>query len=309
MSINVTTLDYKNYGKCVCIENGTIQVYVSVDVGPRILWYGFVGGENLLYNDVDRTSAKRSKDIADTFGEGEVFQFYGGHRMWTSPEDPVLSYYPDCHPVKWEQTENGVKFTAEPQPVNDVRHSMEIVMSDSNELKVLHEIENLRDKEQTYATWGITQYNHGGIQIIPQLPRYDSLAANRIIAFWSYVNFDDERINYGRDFVTLKTADMPSMKIGFNNASGWSCYVNQGAAIIKRFDYDPSLCYPDFGCNYETYTDRFFIEMECLGPSMKLKKGESAKHTETWIVKKCDEMPSFTDQENIAAFVEKYVKD
>lgn len=308
MSVKVSTLDYENYGKCVCITNDVIQVYVSVDVGPRILWYGFKDGENLLYNDINRISAKKSEGITKAFGEGAEYQFFGGHRLWASPEDPVLSYYPDCHPVEWQQTERGAKFTAQPQPVNDVRHSMEIVLSnDGDELQILHEIENLRDEERTYASWGITQYNVGGIEIIPVVDRYDSLAANRLISFWSYVNYDDERIHLGRDFVTVKTADMPCLKIGFNNASRWSCYVNQGAAIIKKFDYDPALNYPDYGCNYETYTDPYIMEMECVGPNMKLKKGQSAKHRETWIIKKCDEMPSFTDQGEIAKFVKKYI--
>ena len=74
---------------------------------------------------------------------------------------------------------------------------------------------------------------------------------------------DDERIHYGRDFITLKThPTLSRLKIGFNNACKWSCYVNQDTAIIKEFDYIEGGQYPDFGCNYETYTDPYI--MDCL---------------------------------------------
>lgn len=309
MSVKVSTLDYENYGKCVCITNGVIEVYVSVDVGPRILRLAFVGKDNLLYNDINRISNKTSEGITKAFGDGAEYAFYGGHRLWASPEDPVYSYYPDGDPVKWQQTELGAIFTAKPQPVNDVQHSMEIKLSDGQSLEIFHSIKNLRNEPQTYASWGITQFNPGGIEIVPQVEKFESLTANRIISYWSYVNMDDERIHYGKDFITIKThPTLSRLKIGFNNACKWSCYVNQGTAIIKEFDYTEGGQYPDFGCNYETYTDPYIMEMECVGLMTKVNTGECATHREKWTIKPVERMPSFTDQEDIANFVAEYIK-
>ena len=35
-------------GPCVQLSNGTVEVVVATTIGPRIVRYGFVGGDNLL---------------------------------------------------------------------------------------------------------------------------------------------------------------------------------------------------------------------------------------------------------------------
>ena len=37
--VNVTELNYKNFGKCVKLDNGTASLIITVDVGPRIISY------------------------------------------------------------------------------------------------------------------------------------------------------------------------------------------------------------------------------------------------------------------------------
>ena len=31
---------FKDYGKCLCISNGVIEAYVTIDIGPRIIRFG-----------------------------------------------------------------------------------------------------------------------------------------------------------------------------------------------------------------------------------------------------------------------------
>ena len=39
---------YKNFGKCMEISNGTVKALVTVDIGPRVIYYG-VKGMNIMH--------------------------------------------------------------------------------------------------------------------------------------------------------------------------------------------------------------------------------------------------------------------
>ena len=43
--------------------------------------------------------------------------------------------------------------------------------------------------------------------------------------------------------------------------------------------------YPDFGCNFETYTNKHFLECEILGALRAYQPGESAIIDETWEIR------------------------
>ena len=48
---------YKNFGKCMEISNGTVKALVTVDIGPRVIYYG-VKGMNIMHEDIDRLTNK-----------------------------------------------------------------------------------------------------------------------------------------------------------------------------------------------------------------------------------------------------------
>ena len=48
--------------------------------------------------------------------------------------------------------------------------------------------------------------------------------------------------------------------------------------------------------------------MECVGLMTTVNPGECATHREKWTIKPVNRMPSFTDQEDIAKFVDEYIK-
>ena len=39
---------FKDYGRCICVTNGVIEAYVTVDIGPRIIRFGYVDGQNMM---------------------------------------------------------------------------------------------------------------------------------------------------------------------------------------------------------------------------------------------------------------------
>ena len=64
--VTATELNYKNFGKCVKLDNGMASIIVTVDVGPRIISYCLDGHENMLLEDVDREFKDDSLAAAST---------------------------------------------------------------------------------------------------------------------------------------------------------------------------------------------------------------------------------------------------
>ena len=67
--ITKTVLEsYKQYGRVLCVSNEIAEAYVTLDVGPRIIRFGFVGGQNILRDDrdnhTDRTDQKKCQKAA-----------------------------------------------------------------------------------------------------------------------------------------------------------------------------------------------------------------------------------------------------
>ena len=67
---------FKEYGKCVSISNGVIEALVTIDLGPRIISFGYVGGTNFMSSDraayeirnipISGARAELGKTLADT---------------------------------------------------------------------------------------------------------------------------------------------------------------------------------------------------------------------------------------------------
>jgi hypothetical protein len=94
----------------------------------------------------------------------------------------------------------------------------------------------------------------------------------------------DPRWAFGRKYVRLHTDEKLTepQKVGVANKQGWAAYLRKDTLFVKRFPYVEGAVYPDLGCNFETYTAGNFMEIETLGPMIKLDSGQSAIHVETW---------------------------
>ncbi|HEV3164161.1 MAG TPA: hypothetical protein VGZ22_09025, partial [Isosphaeraceae bacterium] len=71
-------------------------------------------------------------------------------------------------------------------------------------------------------------------------------------------------------------------KLGLAHQMGWIGYFDAGTLFVKRFEYQEGKPYPDGGCNFETFTNEDMLEMESLGPVVRLAPGEAVEHTERW---------------------------
>ncbi len=290
-------IQYGAFGKCLEISNGLVQVLVTLDFGPRIIRYSFVDGENIMFEDPERTFFHKGEDMDKAYGKGATWYTYGGHRLWASPESVPKTNYPDNNPVQVELTDSGAVFTAPEQIWNQQINVVAVSLAeDSTEVTVKHSIINTAAWPVTLAPWPITVVGVGGVEVIPQASSEPRVQPNRVFALWTYTNPADPRLTWMERYIAVK--QMPEytkpFKIGLNNPHGFALYFNHGDVFVKQFDVVQNGNYPDGGVSYETYTNRLFLEMESLGELKTLKTGEKAEHVERWSLYK-GELPAMED--------------
>ena len=301
--------NYKEYGKCVVISNGEIEAYVTVDLGPRIIRFGFLGGKNILFDNRKAFTPKTDKVYTDYYGEGKAWENFGGHRVWMTKETYPETYTPDDQPVKYTVTENGAVFEQPDDTKNGVKKMFEIKMDpDDANMQIKTTIKNISDKEKEFAVWCISVAAADGTLIIPMNTNDTGYLANRTISVWPYTDLSDSRLRFGKKYVTVKqdtNAKVP-FKIGLDLNGGQVYYVNGNDVFCKKYENNhPDGIYPDNGVSFETYTNNVMIEIENLSEVKKVASGEENTMVESWSLFKKPCEVDFTDENSIDAFLTK----
>lgn len=260
------------------LNNGTVELIVTLDVGPRILSYRKCGGFNPL---------KIFEDQAGTTGE-QTWRSRGGHRLWIAPEDKVQTYFPDNATVTWEKLgELQVKLVSLPETNTGYQKEIEITLDAAGTgVTILHRITRIDSTPVYVAPWVLSVMAAGGIAVVPQPelgqhPR--DLVPNRNLVLWPYTDMSDPRWRFGRKYILLKQdASGGPTKIGLSHQPGWSGYLVGGVFFLKRYPWDSHAIYPDNGCNFETFTNARMLELESLGPLTNLRPKQSVEHVERW---------------------------
>lgn len=294
-------VNYKDFGRCLRLDNGKIEAYVTLDVGPRIIKFNASGCENLLFND-----ASRCVDVSSLFGEGEKWHTYGGHRMWISPEEMPKTYYPDNHPVEYEieKYDGKVKVLLTPPPQRITNMQLQLLITieeEGDKMTVVHYLKNIGTETVKKGIWGITVTDVNGIAILKQPERNTALLPDRQVVFWPYTKMNDERLLLGEKYIAVQQdpadTQVPA-KIGYTNFEGkLYCFnKNQAMSISYPSDYSKGE-YPDFGVSCEIYTNKAILEIESLGHIGNIMPGNTVYHTEEWFVTPCDCKPSLNEDE------------
>jgi len=297
--VTVKEVSYGVYGKCVEISNGQVDLVVTVDIGPRVIRFGFVGKENMFCEAPDRSQP---------VGTGE-WRILGGHRLWHSPEHMPRTYSLDNEPVEWDKIENGIRVRQKVEPWVQVQKEMTITLAGCcNKVRVVHRLTNKNAWPVELSVWALTVMAPGGKEIVPQPQRDTGLLGNRVLALWPYSKMNDKRVYWGDKYITLKQdpAMEAPFKFGISNEDGWAAYCNFGNLFIKRYTHIKDAKYPDFGVSYETYTTDFMLEMESLSPFVKLDPDQQACHMEEWELISGVEIPG-NDEKEIDELVQKYI--
>ena len=272
--------NYENYGKCLKMSNGDLVVKVTVDVGPRIIYFGNET-RNFMWNDLDRVVSKKGEYFDTNFKKGEQWNIYGGHRLWKSPED-LASYVPDNYPVEVELKEDGCILTTQPQKMTGIKPYIEISFVD-NGIEVKHTFENVSDEPICCSLWALSVLRQGGKLIVPLNDDKTGLLPNRNFVFWEYSDMQDSRLKIDNKFMSLQqdNTNTNAFKLGMLLKKGIASYLCGADLFVKQFELKAGE-YTDYSCNFETYTSENFLEMETLSPLYSIDAGKCVSHTENW---------------------------
>jgi len=301
-AVQVEPTEYGGWPNCYRLSNGTVELIVTTDVGPRVIRYGFVG------------EANEFGEVKDQLGQtgGQEWRIYGGHRLWHAPEGMPRSYFPDNFPVEIQLSPGKVRLTQATEDTTGIQKEILLELdSEGSGVKVTHVLRNNGMWAVQLAAWALTMMEQKGKAIIPQppyAPHPESLLPARPLVQWTYTLMDDPRWHWGARYITLAqdpNATTPQ-KIGVGNYEGWVAYARAGHLFVKTFQPVRGATYPDFGCTVETFTNSWMLEVETLGPLTLLQPGESLEHVEVWHLFRDVPMP--TTEADIDAHILPLVK-
>jgi hypothetical protein len=277
-------ISYHGWENAYRISNAAVELIVLADVGPRVVSYRFIGGDNIFH------------EVAGQAGltSGTDFRLYGGHRLWVWPEVD-RTYFPDNSRVAVSQSKNSLRFTAPVEnapPGSNLQKELEIQLGEvGTRVTVNHRITNRDSRPTELAVWAPTMMRVGGRAILPLPPRAamdkDHFQSVGTLTLWSFTDLADPRWVLGTEYIQLRQQSNPKGRFqeqmtGIFNPAGWGAYFVGGMLFVKRAPVTPGGQYPDCGCNFEVFTNPEFLELESLGPKVRLAPGESTAHKEIW---------------------------
>ncbi len=282
--IKISTQNYKKYGECVSFEANDIKLLVTIELGPRIIFYG-KNNKNILFEDLQDTTSKGGEFFDKNLSGKGIWHLYGGHRLWKSPEY-MDTYYPDNSKVKVEHLKDGsVCFTSDVEITTGLQKSIIIKMEDNGSLEVTQIMKNAsKETIKDISAWGLTVLANGAKAEFNLSKEDTGFLPNRNIVLWSYADVNDKRLTISNDKVLVEQKDIVQpIKIGLYTENEVKAEVN-GQLFSIRTDKKVGT-YPDFYCNYECYTNNYILEIETLSPLKTIAPNEEIVHKEYWALK------------------------
>ncbi len=278
--------DYPPFGPCLRLANDQIEVLITTTLGPRIIRYGFIEGENEFAELLDPAQPLDSTQ----------WHIYGGHRLWHAPEMRPRTYVPDNQPVAYESLPGGVRLTQSIEPLTGIQKSLDVILApEGSHVRVIHRLCNQGVWEIELAAWALSVMAPGGCAILPlppKMPHETHLLPVSVLVLWAYTDLSDPRWSLGRSYVLARQDPLraTAQKIGLHTPLGWVAYARRGHLFLKRFEYHPDATYPDWGSTVEVFINDRFLELETLSPLTRLPPGVSLEHIEDWYL--FDEVPT-----------------
>ena len=277
--VKVERVTYFNQPNCIRLSNDAVEVIVTTAIGPRVIRYGFIGGDNLL-GEVPDASVKTA------LGEWKP---WGGHRLWTAPEDMPRSYSPDNGPVEATVTGATVRLVQPIEPQTGIVKELTVTLAETGTgVTIGHRLTNRSLWSVDVAPWALTIMNAGGTILIPQEPyasHDDALLPVRSLTMWAYTDLSDPRWSLGPKYIRLRT-DTRARRLTEDRRRQ---QTRLGRLRQKRRSCSSSATPGTRARPTRTTASTprptrpaAFIELETLGPMATLPPGGSVTHEEQW---------------------------
>jgi hypothetical protein len=274
-------IDYKGWEQNTRLSNSEIELVITREIGPRIIRFAFIDKENIFGEMPEEIGKKNESE----------WMIRGGHRFWMAPEQKPETYELDNKAVTIKETSNGVEVTQPTGEISGTQKTMLISIEDNqNTAHIKHTLTNVSNNEMICAPWALSVMAKGGKAIIPlpkKIPHPEILTHTQNWSLWSYTDFSDSRWRFLKKYVLFhQQGEAKANKVGIAHKEFWVAYQKNNTVFTKRFEWQDSKEYPDGGVNFETFANDQFLEMESLGPLVKLMPGHSTTHKETWSLHK-----------------------
>ena len=288
----IEKVSYGGWPNCYRLTNGKVELIATTDVGPRVIRYGFIGGQNMFVEMPGQIG---------TSGERH-WMGRGGHRLWAAPEIIPDTYALDNSPVTATVTDDRITLLQQVEPETGLQKEMSLEFTQTGEVKVTHRIENTGEMTRRMAPWALTQMAQGGTGIATFPPRgghSEVLLPTNPLVMWAYTDFSDPRWVLTKHYLVLKQDPniAAPQKAGLFNEHTRAAYLLGSDLFIKRYEANPALPYPDFNCSFEMFSNNEFLELETLGPLVDLMSGFSATHIEHWSLHRDVHLGEFSENE------------
>ncbi len=276
--MQIEKVTYRDWQNCYRMDNDRVEVVLTADVGPRIIRFGFSGGENEF--------KEFEADVGQT--GGEEWRSYGGHRLWHAPEAQPRTYAPDNSAIEVLSGPTGLHAIQPVEALTGIQKEIEISLDETEaHARVVHRLRNLGVWPVELSVWCLSVMAPGGTAVLPlpaRGPHPDNLQPASSLALWAYSDLSDERLSLGRKYILLRQdpQDSTPQKIGASVPDGWAAYARRGHLFVKKFQYEPQAVYPDMGCCFECFLNDEILEMETLSPLTLLDPGEETEYIEDW---------------------------
>jgi len=288
----IERISYAGWPNCYRLSNGETELIVTTDVGPRVMRYGFVGGQNLFVE---------IKDQLGKSGESS-WCMRGGHRLWASPEVKPDTYALDNGPVHATISDSSIELLQPVEPETGLEKQILIAYEPSGRVKVIHRISNRGKRSRRLALWALSQMAPGGIGIATFPPRgghTEQLLPTHPLVMWAYTNFSDKRWTLMNKYLVLRqdSANPSPQKAGLFNVDTRAAYLLGSDLFIKRSQARLNAQYPDFHCSFEIFANGDFLEVETLGPLLDLAADATTEHEETWSLHRDIHLAAVSEEE------------
>ncbi len=292
-AVKIEKVAWQGWPNCYRISNGEVELIVTSDVGPRVMSYGFAGGQNFFWVQ---------KETAGKTGQPEWI-LRGGHRIWVGPEDIKYTYPPDNSPAA-VKIEGGVLIATQAvEKETGIEKQIEVRLAPTGTgVTVIHRLSNKTNMPLEFAAWALTMMAPGGHGVSGFPPRGthpEVLQPTNPLIMWAFSDLSDPRWTWLKKYFVLRqdpNNNTPT-KIGHFNPKTFGAYFLNGELFVKKYDADPTRTYPDFGSSYETFTNAQFLEIETMGPMSKVAAGATLEHVERWSLHRNAKPAAWTDAE------------
>ena len=294
-TVNIRTIEYRGWADSVELTNDTVRVVVVPAIG-RIMSYGFIDSENVLYEN-PAFFGRTLKDEPLKENGRPIWAEFGGDRIWPTEESKFIKingrkrppdHWLDGLPWQGKLVDDGVVITSSVSDYCGARVKREIKLAPTGTTVVIHQRmekvkPGLRKKLEPMplTIWNISRVASAR-QNLFSLNTKSSFKDRALFYKWDdYDNRAQSNFKTEGDIGFFPTDPVRMQKIGADSPA-WIAAVTDKFVMAEFFPYDPLQKYPDGGTSAAIFTCPEFSELECLSPLKELEIGESIEHEITW---------------------------